>query len=519
MGSSASSSVSTLAETKVALDKLVSSYKAHGATSALLPAISTAMISLRVPMHCRNYRRKFSENYIMLLADETYRPEILNMAMAQESQVLVNGQIYQIAASTMGKGLVLKNCFEEVCNLLGSSSPRRFPSNRLRPALVAFESIWVQFEEAYISELIHIEDLSRQPLKEAIALEHQLVELECANFVAEEVSTKPVDRDLLLCSLSESMDSSTSHSPKSGAVTEAERGAPPTSSSDLQQLVVSCSTASRGTTRRQVIEKWVQQINVLNSCANTRGKGRGDMTMEVLEAAADFFVEGAGDHMGSMLRETLVKAVLGAFLDLRLYLHKASKEMLWIDPQLSNNSELTKCLTAWEEAWELGKNFLVLPDLRKAFCGISIEVASIQDFYPSFGKLMEDQDAELFLVLPRLVLLTGLFEPSHGSLPCSFWVERNEAWELLSQAFLELKLLYPGDQLDFWKLLVAKALEGPGLGHDGEFSKLLEKFLLQLEGLSVQLQRDDPKRWNRCCQLLLQSIATAMAVGTRVQSL
>lgn len=35
---------------------------------------------------------------------------------------------------------------------MGASSPRRFPSNRLRPALVAFESIWVQFEEAYISD-------------------------------------------------------------------------------------------------------------------------------------------------------------------------------------------------------------------------------------------------------------------------------------------------------------------------------------------------------------------------------
>ena len=36
----------------------------------------------------------------------------------------------------------------------------------------------------------------------------------------------------------------------------------------------------------------------------------------------------------------------------------------------------------------------------------------------------------------------------------------------------------------------------------------------------VHLQRKDPKRWNRCCQLLLQSIATAMAVqSTRVQSL
>lgn len=28
---------------------------------------------------------------------------------------------------------------------------------------------------------------------------------------------------------------------------------------------------------------------------------------KVLEAAADFFVEGAGDHMGTMLRETLVR--------------------------------------------------------------------------------------------------------------------------------------------------------------------------------------------------------------------
>ena len=51
---------------------------------------------------------------------------------------------------------------------------------------------------------------------------------------------------------------------------------------------------------------------------------------------------------------------------------------------------------------------------------------------------------------------------------------------LRGQTFLELKLLYPGDQLDFWKLLVAKALEGPGLGQDGEFSKLLEKSLVPI---------------------------------------
>ena len=39
--------------------------------------------------------------------------------------------------------------------------------------------------------------------------------------------------------------------------------------------------------------------------------------------------------------------------------------MLWIDPQLANNQELEKCLVAWEEAWELGNTFLVQEETRK----------------------------------------------------------------------------------------------------------------------------------------------------------
>lgn len=44
---------------------------------------------------------------------------------------------------------------------------------------------------------------------------------------------------------------------------------------------------------------------------------------------------------------------------------------------------------------------------------------------------MEDQDAELFLILPRLVLLSGLWESSHCALARNFGMEGWQ-WEALS---------------------------------------------------------------------------------------
>jgi hypothetical protein len=42
------------------------------------------------------------------------------------------------------------------------------------------------------------------------------------------------------------------------------------------------------------LEELVARVNDLNACANARGKGRSDMTVEVLEAAAKVFLAQAG---------------------------------------------------------------------------------------------------------------------------------------------------------------------------------------------------------------------------------
>ena len=53
---------------------------------------------------------------------------------------------------------------------------------------------------------------------------------------------------------------------------------------DFQCVFVrfNCSSLSK--------ERLVRQVAILNSCANMRGKGRGDLSIEVLEVAADVYL-------------------------------------------------------------------------------------------------------------------------------------------------------------------------------------------------------------------------------------
>eukprot|EP00438_Fugacium_kawagutii_P014753 Skav202477 [mRNA] locus=scaffold149:669089:674177:+ [translate_table: standard] len=193
---------------------------------------------------------------------------------------------------------------------------------------------------------------------------------------------------------------------------------------ELLQLALS---AAQGTPRREVRELLVRQLAVLNGCANRRGKGRKDLHIEAF-------------------------AVLEAFLELRRYLYRTSQHMVMIDPQLAILAGNARCSLICGRPSVA--SLLRRPVFRTRDTG---------------GRY--DQDAELFLILPRLVLLSGLWDPEHRALARSF----AEGWELESDELLTLSLLFPGSQLDFWKLLMSKALEGPGSVADQEFSALLEK--------------------------------------------
>eukprot|EP00913_Durusdinium_trenchii_P011076 g10398.t1 len=147
------------------------------------------------------------------------------------------------------------------------------------------------------------------------------------------------------------------------------------------------------------------------------------------------------------VHKTLAEMVLSGFLELRHYLHKASQRMLWIDPQLSNNSELERCLFPLA----LQEEHSTWPQLQQQF----------QDLCSSS--------------LAR----TGC-ERSWGS-----WVSH--------------MLHGPG---------IKSAEDGEGW-NDALDASREEAFLRDVEGVSMHLQRHQPERWNRCCHLLLRCSARA----------
>lgn len=104
-----------------------------------------------------------------------------------------------------------------------------------------------------VEELIFIEDLSKKPLEDAIALEFQLLELE-------------FPQDLL------------------SVGGKARSFHPRLPRSDLEHLAESLRG---GGERRRLLEALVRQLAKLNSCANGRSKGRGDLTIDVLDVAAE----------------------------------------------------------------------------------------------------------------------------------------------------------------------------------------------------------------------------------------
>merc|ERR1719440_2444697 len=87
------------------------------------------------------------------------------------------------------------------------------------------------------------------------------------------------------------------------------------------------------------------------------------------------------------------------------YLRQAGRCLERVDPHLCNNSGLVDRLVDWEESWEVGAKYVRDAPLFDAIRDTVAEVNKSQELSPTLQEMFEDCDAELFLVLPRLVWL------------------------------------------------------------------------------------------------------------------
>jgi len=289
--------------------------------------------------------------------------------------------------------------------------------------------------------------------------------------------------------------------------------------------------------RRRAEKKLVQCISQLNSVANVKRKGRDDLGAEILFGAQEIMRRCEHNELSGAAADaasTLASDVIASFESVREYLQEVGSCLERVDPHLCNNEGLVARLADWEESWEVGSRYVMQVTTLEAICDLISEVTSLETLAPALITMCEDCDVELFLVLPRIVLLCFLADPDNrraeivrGLLPHLFQTKEGGAGKsskpsdpklerLLSSFGSVMQVLSTkasaGGSEAAWELVMARAMFGSTEAGDAyadlplATKKVVEDLMRDVEGMSLQLQRHCPEDWNQFSSVLVQCL-------------
>ncbi|CAI2359023.1 unnamed protein product [Moneuplotes crassus] len=340
-----------------------------------LSSLKNLCISMGIERCDRQYIDRFSKAYKILYKEDNtvYLPEIFDSAQEGYSHLWVNGEKYVFSEDVLQSGEQLKRSFYnfqkdlEIFERLFKYEIKdnlhfREVQRKLKSFLERFDKTWTTYEKNYILELMVIESDSRRYVQHAVDANKEL-------------------------SLAETDKAHRSKSPKK----------------EKSKKIKSAK------------EKLICCISKINSVANTSGKGRDDLGIEVLEIT---------EKRKKQIEKTqspfctsnyssfykLYNEIIDSFNCLRLLLSKYSENIEIVDPQLKNNQELVDCVTKFEDSWSKGK--LYFSDDKKFNCFIILSqyIDYLCQTYPDFKSQIECRDYELFMIIPQLVIQSCAFE-------------------------------------------------------------------------------------------------------------
>ena len=159
-------------------------------------------------------------------------------------------------------------------------------------------------------------------------------------------------------------------------------------------------------------ERLAKQIAQLNSVANTEGKGRDDLSVEILLSAQGLMRRISPDQSRAV--RALAEKVRNSFLNVRSLLRKYEQNIEIVDPQLKNNTELVDALVEYESSWEKGKKWFVNGKKCSQLIHFSQIIEATSEKYKEFAEQIECRDADIFVSIPALLLLKCLEDNDKG---------------------------------------------------------------------------------------------------------
>ena len=342
----------------------------------------------------REYRNKFSKAYRVLYKENSlcYLTEILDSAQEGFPYLYVNGEKYVFSGEVLQAGSNLFQKFLKTQFILKEIYNRAYEETfagtvdeikeEISQFLQEFDNLWVDFEQLYVHELMAIESDARRYIEEAIQHEHEITLLE--------EQYKEMNKSTL-------------------------------ESKELNELKA----------------KLIVIIGKINSVANIEGKGRDDLTIDILKAA-----EALIRRMSTptVCIKNLAEKIKQAFIGLRMLFRKYAQNIEIVDPQLKNNPDLVEALVKFETSWERGKIYFLNSKKCNQLIFLSNLIESTSSKYQVFKEQLECSDSELFVSIPALMVIKALEEEDRGILKsfCSPIFDENESiggvWKRLKES-------------------------------------------------------------------------------------
>jgi len=308
----------------------------------------------------------------------------------------------------------------------------------------------------------------------------------------------------------------------------------------LEEELQACEMSAKPPSS-DVERQFVLFIAQLNAVANFKRKGRDDLGSDILDSAREELrlPPSSANTRSREAARLLAGDVLASYNAMRIYFRKVGQIIEHVDPHLCNNVGLVARLVDWEETWEVGARYVKSRALLDAVCDIAEEIKAIQKITPELTTMIEDCDVELFMVLPRLVVLCFLDKPLR---------ERTELVRSLLPHRFGASVIAPSGHSSFmldpdlkgvheffkeimvkltttlattpatgsswaarhtaWESIVRQAVIGDEdiSGKSTERTKAIAELLHQVERWSLELQRHCPEDWNQCSAVLVHCL-------------
>eukprot|EP01017_Pseudomicrothorax_dubius_P033110 TRINITY_DN439_c0_g1_i1.p1 TRINITY_DN439_c0_g1~~TRINITY_DN439_c0_g1_i1.p1 ORF type:complete len:306 (+),score=75.13 TRINITY_DN439_c0_g1_i1:789-1706(+) len=257
----------------------------------------------------------------------------------------------------------------------------------------------------------------------------------------------------------------------------------------------------------------VRQMTSINGVANAEGKGREDLTIDIL-LAAEGIIRRISPAQSRAVRN-LAQSIRDAFTGFRELLRRFDQNIEVVDPQLKNNPDLVEALVRYENSWEKGKSYFLDGRRCAQVIHISQFLEGLCEKHPLFAEQVECRDAAIFVTIPCLLLLK-LLEGDDKDICAFFLPELLDPEERCGRLLEELRTWFTKCRTFFAssfeyhnfleKMIIGVTLAGPELElYRDERVVPVDNVLNRMKQLSIELQRNKPMEFNDFLDIVLGS--------------